>query len=241
MTAHFIITRPLANCHFLKENLPSECITYVPVMGYEEINDALKIKNACDYDYIITSQYAAKMILEYNFSPKSTYYCVGTITENILKQNGYITLSSSEHNVSTLINVIKNTHQSTRKLLYLSGETIKQPIQNILKNHKIHCTQCIIYKTIPIHNNLHKILHSKTTKTIVFYSKQSYDLFIKDVKVQNLTDTLQKCHAVWVLPAQSAKMAWCYTNNVTWQNITVLNSTNDLIHFIRKEYTYEPV
>ncbi len=240
MTAHFIITRPLENCHFLKENLPANFITYLPVMRYEEINNALKIKNASAFDYIITSQYAAKMILKYNFSPKSTYYCVGAITENILKKQGYITHLSTAHNVLNLIKVIKEKHQSNRKLLYLSGETIKQPIHNILEKLDIQCTQCIIYKTIPIYNNLHEILNSKTTKTIVFYSKQSYDLFMKDVTVQNLTDTLKKCHAVWVLPAQSAKMALRYTNTITWKNVKVIHSTNDLVHFIRKENTYEP-
>ncbi|HCU07188.1 MAG TPA: hypothetical protein DIC42_06405 [Holosporales bacterium] len=241
MTAHFVITRPLENCHLLKEKLPSKFITYLPVMRYEEINHALEIKNADAYDYIITSQYAAKMILKYKFAPESTYYCVGAITEYILKNNGYITRTSSTRNVSNLINVVKDTHHSRRKLLYLCGETIKQPIHNILENYGIHCTQRVIYKTTPIQNNLHLVLNAKTTKTIVFYSKQSYDLFIKDVTAHNLISTLQKCHAVWVLPALSAERALHYTDNVLWKNIKVIHSTNDLVHFIHKENTYEPV
>lgn len=241
MTMHFIITRPLENCDFLKENLSSKLITYLPVMRYEEINNALEIQNACAYDYIITSQYAAKMAIKYNFAPKSTYYCVGAITEEHLKKNGYITCTSNAHNVSHLITIIKHKHRSHRKLLYICGKIIKHPLHTILNNQGIHCTQRIIYKTIPIHNNLLSVLKSKIRKAIVFYSKQSYDLFMKDVMAQNLIDTLQKCHAVWVLPALSAKMALHYVNNVTWGKINVIHSTNDLVNFIRKENTNDPV
>lgn len=232
---HFIITRPFENCDILKQHLPSEFVTYAPIMHYGEIKDALHIQNAHEHDYIVTSQYAAKMIVQHYFAPHSTYYCVGPITEKILQKQGYKTITPTVHNAKSLTEVIKNEHKPKKKLLYLCGETIKNPIHAELQHQGIPCTKHIIYKTTPAQNNWHYILRFKGMKTIVFYSKQSYDLFIKDIQIHHDVTDLSVCRAIWVLPAASAIKANDYTNNVTWKKISVINSTNDLIQFIHKE------
>jgi len=235
VTVHFIITRPLENCDILKQRLPQKCVTYLPVIRYEKIKDALQIKNAHTYDYIVTSQYAAKMIVTNNFAPQSTYYCVGSVTGEILQNHNYITVKPKAHNAEALIALIKNEHRPKKELLCLCGETIKCPIHLLLATQSIACKHRIIYKTIPIQNNWRHILRSKDMKTIVFYSKQSYDLFIKDVKTHHHITDVAVCHAIWVLPAASAIKANDYTANIKWKKISVINSTDDLIQFIHKE------
>lgn len=232
---HFIITRPFENCDILKQRLPSKFVTYAPIMHYLEIKDALHIQNAHEHDYIVTSQYAAKMIVQHDFAPHSTYYCVGPITEKILQKQGYKTITPTEHNAKALTEVIKAERHNNTKLIYFCGETIKNPIHAVLQHHGIPCEKRVIYKTIPEQNNWTYILQPKGMKTIVFYSKQSYDLFIKDIQTHHDIADLSVCHAIWVLPAASAVKANDYTNNITWKKISVINSTTDLIQFIYKE------
>ena len=235
MTVHFIITRPLENCNVLKQRLPKERVTYLPVMHFAAIKDALQIESAKIYDYIVTSQYAAKMITKCNFEPFATYYCVGPVTGKILQNHGYRTVIPPEHNAEGLIKLIKTEHKSKKGFLYLCGETIKHPIHETLQENGILCKQRVIYKTIPIQNNWTHILHAKGMKAIVFYSKQSYDLFIKDVQTYHHIKDLEVCHAIWVLPASSTFKCSEYTSNIKWQKISVINSTDDLVQFIHKE------
>jgi len=235
VTVHFIITRPLENCDFLNQYLPQEFVTYLPVIRYANIKNALKIKNEGAYDYIVTSQYAAKMIVKYHFAPQSIYYCVGSVTEKTLQDAGYITTSPRAHNAQALVEFIKAEHKNNRDVLYLCGETIKHPIHAVLQRKGIPCKKRVIYKITPIQNNWKHILQSKGMKTIVFYSKQSYDLFIKDVKTHHHITNLEVCHAIWVLPTPSAIKATAYTANIKWKKISVINSTSDLIQFIHKE------
>ena len=240
MQPHFIITRPLENCSNLKERLPpSNTVSYLPVMQYVEIGNILLIEHPKEYDYIITSQYAAGMIAKYNFAPKSLYYCVGRTTAEILNSQNYTTLSPLTAHAKELINLIKEKHKSSRPLLYLCGETIKYNIhEQLLKNH-ITCQKLTVYKTLPTNPNLKDILNLKITKSIVFYSKQSYDLFMKAVQDRNMLDALNACNATWVLPKIVAKKAKDYTDITQWKYVRVVHSTHDLINMIHKERTYE--
>ena len=205
---NILITRPLIDAEDLMGKLFSlgHKIIHIPTLQVKPVtNQKCDAKN---YDaFIFTSANAIRNLKLLNEDKKKLCFCVGSITEKIVRQKGYSNTISAGGNVNALKNIILNSDfDKKKKIAYFCGDYISSDLDLDLKREGYIIDKVINYsseKIVDLNNENEKILNNHPPDIIFVYSKRSAESFVELVKKYTLnglmTDSRVLCISEKVL------------------------------------------
>ena len=188
---NILITRPLIDAEDLMAKLFSlgHKIIHIPTLQVKPVtNQKCDAKN---YDaFIFTSANAIRNLKLLNEDKKKLCFCVGSITEKIVRQKGYSNTISAGGNVNALKNIILNSDfDKKKKIAYFCGDYISTDLDLDLKREGYLVDKVINYsseKIVDLNNENEKILNNHPPDIIFVYSKRSAESFVELVKKYTL-------------------------------------------------------
>lgn len=188
---NILITRPLIDAEDLMGKLFSlgHKIIHIPTLQVKPVtNQKCDAKN---YDaFIFTSANAIRNLKLLNEDKKKLCFCVGSITEKIVRQKGYSNTISAGGNVNALKNIILNSDfDKKKKIAYFCGDYISTDLDLDLKMEGYLVDKVINYsseKIVDLNNENEKILNNHPPDIIFVYSKRSAESFVELVKKYTL-------------------------------------------------------
>jgi len=188
---NILITRPLIDAEDLMGKLFSlgHKIIHIPTLKVKPVtNQKCDAKN---YDaFIFTSANAIRNLKLLNEDKKKLCFCVGSITEKIVRQKGYSNTISAGGNVNALKNIILNSDfDKKKKIAYFCGDYISTDLDLDLKREGYIIDKVINYsseKIVDLNNENEKILNNHPPDIIFVYSKRSAESFVELVKKYTL-------------------------------------------------------
>ena len=188
---NILITRPLIDAEDLMGKLFSlgHKIIHIPTLKVKPIT-SLNC-NAKNFDaFIFTSANAIRNLKLLNEDKKKLCFCVGSITEKIVRQKGYSNTISAGGNVNALKNIILNSDFDKKKnIAYFCGDQISSDLDLELKREGYLINKIINYsseKIVNLNEENEKILNNHPPDIIFVYSKRSAESFIELVKKYTL-------------------------------------------------------
>ena len=188
---NILITRPLIDAEDLMGKLFSlgHKIIHIPTLQVKPVtNQKCDAKN---YDaFIFTSANAIRNLKLLNEDKKKLCFCVGSISEKIVRQKGYSNTISAGGNVNALKNIILNSDfDKKKKIAYFCGDYISTDLDLDLKREGYLVDKVINYsseKIVDLNNENEKILNNHPPDIIFVYSKRSAESFVELVKKYTL-------------------------------------------------------
>ena len=164
-------------------------IIHIPTLQVKPVtNQKCDAKN---YDaFIFTSANAIRNLKLLNENKKKLCFCVGSITEKIVRQKGYSNTISAGGNVNALKNIVLNSDfDKKKKIAYFCGDYISTDLDLDLKREGYLIDKVINYsseKIVDLNNENEKILNNHPPDIIFVYSKRSAESFVELVKKYTL-------------------------------------------------------
>ena len=226
---NILITRPLIDAEDLMGKLFSlgHKIIHIPTLKVKPItNQKCDAKN---YDaFIFTSANAIRNLKILNEDKKKLCFCVGSITEKIVRQKGYSNTISAGGNVNALKNIILNSNFDKRKkIAYFCGDYIATNLDLDLKREGYFIDKVINYsseKIIDLNNENEKILNNHPPDIIFVYSKRSAESFVELVKKYTLNGLMTGSRVLCI----SEKVLNVF-KQLGWKNLEVFEPGEEII------------
>ena len=185
---NILITRPLIDSEDLMGKLFSlgHKIVHIPTLKISASN--ANPVDAKKYDaFIFTSANAIRNLKLDNQDTNKICFCVGSITEKIVRLKGYNNTISAGGTVNALKNIILNSDQIDKKksIAYFCGDYISSNLDKELKNEGFQVDKIINYtseKITELNEENNKIIKNHPPDIIFIYSKRSAESFIEIVK-----------------------------------------------------------
>ena len=206
---NILITRPLIDSEDLMGKLFSmgHKIVHIPTLKISAAN--IQPINTRRYDaFIFTSANAVRNLKLLNEDKNKLSFCVGIMTEKILRKLGYNNTISAGGNVNALKNIIINSNRidENKRLAYFCGDNISSDLDIELKSEGFKIDKIINYTSTKIqdlNNENNEIIRKNPPDIILVYSKRSAESFIELVKKYSLkglmTDSRVMCISEKVL------------------------------------------
>jgi len=226
---NILITRPLIDAEDLMGKLFSlgHKIIHIPTLQVKPVtNQKCDAKN---YDaFIFTSANAIRNLKLLNEDKKKLCFCVGSITEKIVRQKGYSNTISAGGNVNALKNIILNSDFDKRKkIAYFCGDYIATDLDIDLKREGYFIDKVINYsseKIIDLNNENEKILNNHPPDIIFVYSKRSAESFVELVKKYTLNGLMTGSRVLCI----SEKVLNVF-KQLGWKNLEVFEPGEEII------------
>ena len=207
---NILITRPLIDSEDLMGKLFSlgHKIIHVPTLKISPMQNLDPINPEKYNAFIFTSANAIRNLKLLNLDKNKLCFCVGAITEKIVRQQGYNNTISAGGTVNALKNIIINSdHLDKKKILaYLCGDNITSDLDLELKKEGFQIEKIINYtseKIEELNEDTNKLINNHPPDIIFVYSKRSAESFIELVKKYSLnglmTDSRVMCISEKVL------------------------------------------
>ena len=189
---NILITRPLIDSEDLMGKLFSlgHKIVHIPTLKILAANAGPIDEKKYDA-FIFTSANAIRNLKLNNQDTSKICFCVGSITEKIVRQKGYNNTISAGGTVNALKNIILNSDQIDKKksIAYFCGDYISSNLDTELKNEGFQIEKIINYtseKITDLNEENNKIIKNHPPDIIFIYSKRSAESFIEIVKKYSL-------------------------------------------------------
>ena len=226
---NILITRPLIDTEDLMGKLFSlgHKIIHIPTLKVKPVtNQKCDAKN---YDaFIFTSANAIRNLKLLNEDKKKLCFCVGSITEKIVRQKGYSNTISAGGNVNALKNIILNSDfDKKKKIAYFCGDYISTDLDLDLKREGYLVDKVINYsseKIIDLNNENEKILNNHPPDIIFVYSKRSAESFVELVKKYTLNGLMTGSRVLCI----SEKVLNVF-KQLGWKNLEVFEPGEEII------------
>ena len=226
---NILITRPLIDAEDLMGKLFSlgHKIIHIPTLQVKPVtNQKCDAKN---YDaFIFTSANAIRNLKLLNEDKKKLCFCVGSITEKIVRQKGYTNTISAGGNVNALKNIILNSDFDKRKkIAYFCGDYIATDLDIDLKREGYFIDKVINYsseKIIDLNNENEKILNNHPPDIIFVYSKRSAESFVELVKKYTLNGLMTGSRVLCI-----SEKALNVFKQLGWKNLEVFEPGEEII------------
>ena len=201
---NILITRPLIDSEDLMGKLFSlgHKIVHIPTLKISASNanpiDAKK------YDaFIFTSANAIRNLKLDNQDTNKICFCVGSITEKIVRLKGYNNTISAGGTVNALKNIILNSNQIDKKksIAYFCGDYISSNLDKELKNEGFQVDKIINYtseKITELNEENNKIIKNHPPDIIFIYSQRSAESFIEIVKKYSLNGLMTESRVLCI-------------------------------------------
>jgi len=185
---NILLTRPLIDAEDLMGKFFSlgHKIIHIPTLKISAANiDPVDDKK---YDaFIFTSTNAIRNLKLINSDKSKICFCVGSITEKIVRQAGYNNTISAGGTVNALKNIILNSDQidKKKKFAYFCGDNISSNLDVELDQEGHQIDKIINYtseKITDLNEENNKIIKNHPPDIIYIYSKRSAESFVEIVK-----------------------------------------------------------
>ena len=201
---NILITRPLIDAEDLMGKLFSlgHKIVHIPTLKISAAN--VSSVDAKKYDaFIFTSANAIRNLKLNNQDTNKICFCVGSITEKIVRQKGYNNTISAGGTVNALKNIILSSDQIDKKksIAYFCGDYISSNLDIELKNEGFQVDKIINYtseKITDLNEENNTIIKSHPPDIIFIYSKRSAESFIKIVKKYSLNGLMTESRVLCI-------------------------------------------
>ena len=201
---NILLTRPLIDAEDLMGKFFSlgHKIIHIPTLKILAANidpiDAKKY-NA----FIFTSANAIRNLKLINHDKGKICFCVGSITEKIVRQVGYNNTISAGGTINALKNLIINSDQIDKKksIAYFCGDYISSNLDIELKNEGFQVDKIINYtseKITELNEENNKIINNHPPDIIFIYSKRSAESFIEIVKKYSLNGLMTESRVLCI-------------------------------------------
>tara|TARA_B100000029_G_scaffold128048_1_gene121644 strand:+ start:126 stop:824 length:699 start_codon:yes stop_codon:yes gene_type:complete len=220
---HILLTRPLDDSKemILKFQSLGHEVSHMPLISiegkeYEQINFS-------NYNGIIfTSSNAIKYLDLKKIDKKINCFCVGNITEKNARSVGFQNIFSAEGNVNNLKELIlQNVNSSDGKLIYISGETISDNLDQKLISEGYNIKRIINYVVKPVekfNDNFIEKLKLKMPDIVYVYSQNSAMSFLNLIKNYQLDTLWMNTNLMCIGEKTSAVL-----NEIKWKKIFLFN------------------
>ena len=204
-----LITRSLIDTEDLMGKLFSlgHKIIHVPTLKISAVKT--NSINPDNYEaFIFTSANAIRNLQSFKLDKNKLCFCVGAITEKIVRQKGYVNTISAGGTVNALKNIIINSEYLDKKksLAYLCGDNISSELDKELEKEGFKIEKIINYtskKIKELSKDINQLIINHPPDIIFVYSKRSAESFIELTKKYSLnglmTDSRVMCISVKVL------------------------------------------
>jgi uroporphyrinogen-III synthase len=201
---NILITRPLIDSEDLMGKLFSHGhkIVHIPTLKISAAN--VSSVDAKKYDaFIFTSANAIRNLKLNNRDTNKICFCVGSITEKIVRQKGYNNTISAGGTINALKNLIINSDQIDKKksIAYFCGDYISSNLDIELKNEGFQVDKIINYtseKITDLNEENNKIIKNHPPDIIFIYSKRSAESFIEIVKKYSLNGLMTESRVLCI-------------------------------------------
>jgi len=220
---HILLTRPLNDSKemILKFQSLGHEVSHMPLINiegkeYEQINFS-------NFNGIIfTSSNAIKYLDLKKIDKKINCFCVGNITEKKARSVGFQNVFSAEGNVNNLKELIlQNVNSSDGKLIYISGETISDNLDQKLISEGYNIKRIINYVVKPVekfNDNFIEKLKLKMPDIVYVYSQNSAMSFLNLIKNYQLDTLWMNTNLMCIGEKTSAVL-----NEIKWKKIFLFN------------------
>ena len=201
---NILITRPLIDSEDLMGKLFSlgHKIVHIPTLKISASN--ANPVDAKKYDaFIFTSANAIRNLKLDNQNTNKICFCVGSITEKIVRLKGYNNTISAGGTVNALKNIILNSDQIDKKksIAYFCGDYISSNLDKELKNEGFQVDKIINYtseKITELNEENNKIIKNHPPDIIFIYSQRSAESFIEIVKKYSLNGLMTESRVLCI-------------------------------------------
>ena len=201
---NILITRPLIDSEDLMGKLFSlgHKIVHIPTLKISASN--ANPVDAKKYDaFIFTSANAIRNLKLDNQDTNKICFCVGSITEKIVRLKGYNNTISEGGTVNALKNIILNSDQIDKKksIAYFCGDYISSNLDKELKNEGFQVDKIINYtseKITELNEENNKIIKNHPPDIIFIYSQRSAESFIEIVKKYSLNGLMTESRVLCI-------------------------------------------
>ncbi len=201
---NILITRPLIDSEDLMGKLFSlgHKIVHIPTLKISAAN--VSSVDAKKYDaFIFTSANAIRNLKLVNQDTNKICFCVGSITEKIVRLKGYNNTISAGGTVNALKNIILNSDQIDKKksIAYFCGDYISSNLDKELKNEGFQVDKIINYtseKITELNEENNKIIKNHPPDIIFIYSQRSAESFIEIVKKYSLNGLMTESRVLCI-------------------------------------------
>ena len=229
---NILITRPLMDAEDLMEKLfaYSHKIIHLPTLKISPVE--IELVNPNDFDaFIFTSANAARNLKLTSANKDLHCFCVGSITEKIVRQSGFVNTTSAGGTVNALKNLIMISDKVNKNsnLAYFCGDSISYDLDLELRKEGLKIKKFVNYSSEVIselNNENKKLIENYPPDLIYIYSARSAESFI----------TIVKNHELNPLVTQSTVM--CISKKVAnifkpeeWKKIEIFNPGDEILKF----------
>ena len=201
---NILITRPLIDSEDLMGKLFSlgHKIVHIPTLKISAANVGSVDANKYDA-FIFTSANAIRNLKLDNQDVSKICFCVGSITEKIVRQKGYNNTISAGGTINALKNIILNSDQIDKKksIAYFCGDYISSDLDLELKNDGFQVDKIINYtskKITDLNKENNKIINNHPPDIIFIYSKRSAESFVEIVKKYSLNGLMTESRVLCI-------------------------------------------
>ncbi|MDB9761016.1 uroporphyrinogen-III synthase [Pelagibacteraceae bacterium] len=185
---NILITRPLMDAEDLMEKLFAygHKIIHLPTLKISAVETELV--NPDNFDaFVFTSTNAVRNLKLTNTNRNLHCFCVGSITEKIVRQLGFTNTSSAGGTVNALKNLIMISDQVNKSsnLAYFCGDNISYDLDLELREEGLKIKKIINYSSeiiSDINNENKKLIKNYPPDLIYIYSARSAESFTAIVK-----------------------------------------------------------
>ena len=227
---NILITRPLIDAEDLMGIFFSlgHKIIHIPTLKISVAN--IDPTDAKKYDaFIFTSANAVRNLRLINHDKSKICFCVGSITEKIVRQAGYNNTISAGGTVNALKNIILNFDQVDKKksIAYFCGDNISSKLDIELKREGLQVDKIINYtseKITDLNEENNKIIKNHPPDIIFIYSKRSAESFIDIVKKYTLNDLMTESRVLCI-----SEKVLSVLKSAGWKKLEVFEPGEEII------------
>ena len=220
---HILLTRPLEDCTemIIKFKSLGHQVSHIPLLtidkvDYEQIN-FLDLKGI-----IFTSANSIKFLDLKSIDKNLLCFCVGSATEKKARSVGFQNVIAAEGNVENLKELIlQNFNQKDGNLIYISGETVSEDLDQQLLKEGYNVKRVINYKTIHNQNFNDEFVNElklKMPDMVYVYSQNSALSFLNFIKMHQSESLWMNTNLMCIGEKTSSIL-----NEIKWKKIFLFN------------------
>ena len=225
-----LITRPLMDIEDLMEKLFAygHKIIHLPTLKISSVETELV--NPDNFDaFVFTSTNAVRNLKLAGTSKNLHCFCVGSITEKIARQSGFVNTSSAGGTVNALKNLIMISDKVNKNsnLAYFCGDNISYDLDLELKNEGLKIKKIVNYSSeiiSDLNNENKKLIENFPPDLIYIYSARSAESFIAIVKNYALNPLVTQSTVMCI----SKKVANIFKSQ-GWEKTEVFNPGDEIL------------
>jgi uroporphyrinogen-III synthase len=227
---NILLTRPLIDAEDLMGKFFSlgHKIIHIPTLKISKAN--VDPADAKKYDaFIFTSANAIRNLKLINSDKNMTCFCVGSITEKIVRQAGYNNTISAGGTVDALKNIILNSDKVDKKktIAYFCGDNITSNLDIELKREGLQIEKIINYtseKITDLNEENNKIITNHPPDVIFIYSTRSAESFIEIVKKYTLNGLMTESRVLCI-----SEKVLSILKNAGWKKLEIFEAGEEII------------